>query len=49
MQIYEEGIYLEAAENIKFGYKFTVHGELHSVQTDLLNKFIAKTRKGLRL
>ncbi|MBB6446744.1 hypothetical protein HNR53_003408 [Bacillus benzoevorans] len=42
-----EGIFLEAAENIEFGYAFAVHGELHSNQTDLLNKLMAKTRKGL--
>nr|WP_154676062.1 hypothetical protein [Bacillus dakarensis] len=27
-----EGIFLEAAENIEFGYKFAVHGELNCNQ-----------------
>lgn len=46
-RIYPEGIYLEGAENIEFGYKFAVHGELHCNQTNLLNKLIAKARKGM--
>ncbi|WP_139187732.1 DUF7686 domain-containing protein, partial [Bacillus tuaregi] len=41
------GIFLEAVENIEFGYKFAVHGELDSNQTDLLHKLMAKTRKGV--
>jgi hypothetical protein len=41
------GIYLEASENIEFGYKFAVHGELDSNQMELLNKLIEKTRRGL--
>jgi hypothetical protein len=41
------GIYLEAAENIEFGYKFAVHGELNTNQLELLNELIEKTRKGL--
>lgn len=46
-RIAPEGICLEAAENLEFGYKFAVHGELSSNQIELLNKLIAKTRKGI--
>jgi hypothetical protein len=41
------GIFLEAVENIDFGYKFAVHGELHSNQVELFNRLIDKTRKGI--
>jgi hypothetical protein len=41
------GLFLEAVENIEFGYKFAVHGELQSNQVELLNKLIEKTRKGI--
>lgn len=41
------GIYLEASENIEFGYKFAVHGELNSNQYELLKKLIEKVRKGI--
>lgn len=46
-RIYPMGIYLEASENIEFGYKFAVHGELNSNQPELLNKLIEKARKGI--
>jgi hypothetical protein len=46
-RIHPTGIYLEAAENIEFGYKFAVHGELNSNQPELLNKLIEKARKGI--
>ncbi|XTP54066.1 hypothetical protein Q5760_22465 [Niallia sp. Krafla_26] len=46
-QILPQGIYLEAVENVKFGYKFGVQGELHSNQTDMLNQLMEKTRNGL--
>jgi len=46
-RIAPEGICLEATENLEFGYKFAVHGELLSNQIELLNKLIAKTRKGI--
>ncbi|MFZ7942517.1 DUF7686 domain-containing protein [Neobacillus sp. 19] len=42
------GIYLEAVENIEFGYKFAVHGELKSNQQELLSKLMEKVRKGIR-
>jgi hypothetical protein len=41
------GLFLEAAENIKLGYKFAVHGELSENQGDLLNRLIAKVRSGI--
>jgi hypothetical protein len=40
------GIFLEAVENIEFGYKFAVHGELNTNQVELVNRLIEKTRKG---
>ncbi|MCM3586987.1 hypothetical protein M3182_14710 [Mesobacillus maritimus] len=45
-RIHPNGIFLEAEENIEFGYKFAVHGELDSNQQELLNKLIEKARKG---
>ena len=42
------GVYLEAAENIEYGYKFAVYGELTSNQQELLTKLIEKVRKGIR-
>jgi hypothetical protein len=41
------GIFLEAAENIKLGYKFAVHGDLSENQGDLLNRLITKVRSGI--
>lgn len=41
------GIWLEASEAIEFGYKFAVHGELDCNQQELLNKLMAKARKGV--
>ncbi|XJZ27036.1 hypothetical protein ACF5W4_17195 [Bacillota bacterium Lsc_1132] len=46
--IHPVGIYLEAVENLEFGYKFAVHGEVNSNQQELLNKLIEKVRKGTR-
>ncbi|MBS4212697.1 DUF7713 domain-containing protein [Neobacillus rhizophilus] len=42
------GIYLEASENLEFGYKFAVHGELNCNQPELLAKLMEKVRKGIR-
>ncbi|MDR7002175.1 hypothetical protein [Neobacillus niacini] len=47
IHLYPTGICLEAVENIEFGYKFAVHGELNSNQQDLLKKLMDKTRKGI--
>lgn len=41
------GIFMEAKENIAFGYKFAVHGELDCDQQELLNHLIEKTKKGI--
>jgi hypothetical protein len=42
------GVFLEAIEeNIEFGYKFAVHGELNCNQTELLNHLVEKTRRGI--
>ncbi|WP_099354724.1 DUF7713 domain-containing protein [Fredinandcohnia onubensis] len=45
-RLYPTGIFLEASENIEYGYKFAVHGELNCNQQELLNKLIAKARRG---
>ena len=47
-RLHPMGIYLEAAENVDFGYKFAVHGELNCNQQELLNKLIEKARRGTR-
>ncbi|WNS75183.1 hypothetical protein RRV45_20270 [Bacillus sp. DTU_2020_1000418_1_SI_GHA_SEK_038] len=48
-RLHPVGLYLEAAEDIKYGYKFAIHGELDSNQTELLTKLIEKTRKGIHM
>ena len=48
-RIYPNGIYLEAAENIEFGYKFAVHGELNCNQQELFQQLIEKVRKGIKV
>ncbi|MBY0097315.1 DUF7713 domain-containing protein [Mesobacillus maritimus] len=45
-RVHPNGILLEATENVEFGYKFAVHGELNSNQQEMLYKLIEKTRKG---
>ena len=47
-RLYYNGIFLEAKENIEFGYTFAVHGELEDDQQQLLNRLIAKTKKGIK-
>lgn len=46
-RLYPTGLYIEAAEQIEFGYKFAVHGELDSNQQELLMKLMDKVRKGI--
>lgn len=41
------GFFFEATENIEFGYKFAVYGEIDGNQLELLNKLIEKTRRGI--
>jgi predicted ribosome-associated RNA-binding protein Tma20 len=47
-RIVPTGIFIEAVENIEFGYKFAVDGDLYCNQQELLNKLIEKARKGIR-
>ncbi|WP_047983546.1 DUF7686 domain-containing protein [Ornithinibacillus californiensis] len=47
IHLFPNGIYLEAVENIEYGYKFAVHGELDADQQELLSKLVEKTRKGI--
>ncbi|MCQ6282690.1 hypothetical protein [Bacillus sp. EB600] len=46
-RLHPMGIFLEASENIEFGYKFAVHGELNCNQPELQSKLIEKVRKGI--
>ncbi|WP_174734356.1 DUF7686 domain-containing protein [Mesobacillus harenae] len=45
-RIHPNGIFMEAAESIEFGYRFAVHGELDCSQQELLTKLIMKARRG---
>ncbi len=47
-RLYPIGIFMEAKENIEFGYTFAVHGELEDDQQQLLNRLIEKTKKGIK-
>lgn len=46
-RVYPIGFYFEAVENIEFGYKFAVHGELEGSQQEMISRLIEKTRKGI--
>src|SRR4051794_25399459 len=46
-RLHPMGIFMEATENIEFGYKFAVHGELDVDQFGLLSQLIEKVRKGI--
>lgn len=41
-RLYPNGILLEAAEDIEYGYRFAVHGELDCNQTELFQKLADK-------
>lgn len=45
-RLYPNGIYLEAIENIEYGYKFAVDGKLDCNQQELLQRLIHKTQNG---
>lgn len=47
MRILPNGLFLEAAEELEFGYKFSIHGELECDQQELLSKLIKKTRRAV--
>ncbi|MBY0122303.1 hypothetical protein [Bacillus sp. S/N-304-OC-R1] len=40
---------MEAAENIEWGYRFAVYGELHVKQDELLNMLIKKVKNGINV
>ncbi|TMU83432.1 hypothetical protein FGG79_19685 [Bacillus sp. BHET2] len=39
-RLYPNGIFLQAAEDLEYGYQFAVHGELECDQTELLEKLM---------
>lgn len=43
--ILPNGIFLEAKEDILYGYTFAVHGELHCDQHSLFQKLIDKVKR----
>lgn len=44
-QLYPNGIFLMAAEDIEYGYQFAVHGELECNQTELFQKLVDKVNR----
>jgi len=46
-RLYPTGIFLEASENIEYGYQFAVHGELECNQTELFQKLVDKVKHGV--
>ncbi|MGE6203848.1 DUF7713 domain-containing protein [Guptibacillus hwajinpoensis] len=46
-QLYPNGIFLEAIEDIAYGYEFAVHGELACNQTELVERLVDKVKRGV--
>lgn len=46
-RLYPNGIFLEAVEDIEFGYKFSVHGDLDCNQTGLFQQLVDKVKSGV--
>lgn len=46
-RLYPNGIFLEAAEDIEYGYQFAVHGELECNQKELFQKLVDKVKRGV--
>lgn len=45
--LYPNGIFMQAAEDLEYGYRFAVHGELECDQTELLETLIEKVKSGV--
>lgn len=46
-RLYPNGIFLQAAEDLEYGYWFAVNGELECDQPELLEKLIEKVKSGV--
>ncbi|QFT90843.1 hypothetical protein FIU87_19535 [Bacillus sp. THAF10] len=46
-RLHSNGIFLEAVEDIAFGYEFAVHGELDCQQAELFQKLVEKVKSGV--
>ncbi|WLR55379.1 hypothetical protein LC048_24470 [Mesobacillus subterraneus] len=43
-RLYPNGIFLEAVEDLEYGYQYSVHGELDCNQTELFHKLVNKVK-----
>ena len=46
-RLHPDGLFLEATENIEYGYEFAVHGELECNQTELYERLVDKVKHGV--
>ncbi len=46
-RLHPDGLFLEATENIEYGYEFAVHGELECNQTELYERLVDKVKRGV--
>lgn len=46
-RIYPNGIFIDAAEELDYGYQFAVHGELDCNQAELFQKLVGKVKRGI--
>jgi hypothetical protein len=47
VRILPNGVFIDAAEDIDFGYKFAIHGELECDQRELFTQLVQKVSKAL--
>ncbi|MDC3411983.1 DUF7713 domain-containing protein [Terrihalobacillus insolitus] len=48
-RIFPNGIFIEATENIQYGYSFAVHGDLGCNQTELFQQLVDKVKLGISI
>lgn len=46
-RLYPNGIFLQAVEDIEYGYQFAVHGEINCNQKELFQKLVEKVKHGV--
>ncbi|MCG1027070.1 hypothetical protein J5S49_02045 [Virgibacillus halodenitrificans] len=46
-RLYPNGLFLEATEDIEYGYQFAVHGEIDCNQEELFQKLVEKVKHGV--
>jgi hypothetical protein len=46
-RLYPNGIFLEAAEDLEYGYQFAMHGELDCNQAELFQRLVDKVMAGV--